>query len=228
MLLWFSTAFAADPTPGGALPSAAPVARGEVQVSLTGVHYRVALFGADEGAGAAIRVGAAPTDALWVEVAVGMVAASWYSCGLYGGCSETRWRTGTALAAAARLRLLDDPNFSVAPVVVGFADPLAGSWYAGGGLGLEGGSRRVRADLTVVVGPGMLGQGVGVDVVPVGELGVTFRVGAAMRHALRIGVAELVPDLSYRYEADRWFVEAGITGAPFAAGAERVQLGARF
>lgn len=228
MWLWFPGAFAADPTPGGALPSAAPVPRGEVQLSFTGVHYRVALLGSEEGGGGAIRVGAAATDALWVEVAVGAVANSGYSCGLFGPCSETRWRTGTGVAAAARLRVFDDPNFSLAPVVATFADPLNESWYAGGGVGLEGGGRRVRADLTVVVGPGALGQGRAVDVVPVGELGLTFRAGAALRHAVRIGVAEVAPDLSYRYEAERWFVEAGITGLPLAAGAERLQLGARF
>jgi hypothetical protein len=38
---------------------------------------------------------------------------------------------------------------------------------------------------------------------------------AGGRRPVPLGLAELVPDVSWRYQGDRWFVGAGLTGLRF-------------
>lgn len=228
MWWWLSVARAADPSPGVGLPSAVAVDAGAGEVSITAAHATIDFLGTTEGGGLSLRAGYAPIDRMWVEVAAAGVYSENTSCGLFGGCSETQV-SGAGLAGVSfRYNVVQLPQFAMAPVAVGFADPWGELYGFGGGVALEGGSRRVRGDLSAVViavvdegSPAMLP-------VPVGELGVSFRIGSEYRHQIRVGIVEVLPDVSWRYEADAWFLELGVTGVPLVAGAERVEVGWRF
>lgn len=233
MILLAPVAAAADPSPTLLLPSAAPAPAGTAELGLSFGHGTLSLLGTDTVAiGSSLRAGWAPSDAVWLEAGLGGDVRSAESCGLFpgGACADPETFADGGLSLSARYR---------APMTDGLAvAPFAGAFLVGGGrrtgpavggalgLAVEGGGRRVRGDLSLGLAAGVADGRF--DGLPVGEGGVTFLLGSGRRHALRIGLAELVPDLSWRCEADRWFLGAGVSGVPFAAGAERLEVGWRF
>ena len=230
MVFAVSVAVASDPSPTTLLPSAASAAQGSAEVGLSLGHGTLGVIGTETVVGgAAVRAGWAPSEAVWLELGVGGAGGPATSCGIMpgGSCSDSVW-SGGGVALSGRYRVAVSPGFAIAPFVGGFAG--ASSYSAGGGgaagLALEGGGRRVRGDLSLALAGGVADGTF--DLFPIGEGGVSFLIGSERRHALRVGVVEVAPELSWRYEADRWFAGAGLTGIPFVAGAERIVVGLRF
>ncbi len=239
--MWFTAvvagAVAADPTPGLLLPSAAPAPAGSGEVSLSAGHGQLLLLGASGLAGGTVRGGWAPSDVVYLDLAAGGAVDWTDGCpGLaFGGFCRPEQTGGLGLAGSVRARWALTDGFALAPVAGAFGILREGVGTVGGaaGVALEGGGRKVRADLTLMVAVGAEVEGSrysadGVAVVPVGEGGVTFLLGDERRHAVRVGVAELAPTVSWRYEGDRWFVGAGLVGLPVVAGGEHVTVGLRF
>lgn len=231
MFLLAPVAAAADPTPTVLLPSAAPATRGTTEAALSIGHGSLSLLGGDTSlGGATLRAGWAPSDEVWVDTAVGGDLRSSQSCGIVpgGSCSDPRLGGDGAVGVSARYRWAPTDGFAVAPVAGVFAAVSDTGPMGGGavGLAMEGGGRHVRGDLTLMLAGGVTEYGP--DFFPVGEGGVSFRIGREERHTLRVGLVELAPDLSWRTEGDWWFVGAGLTGIPVVAGAERVVVGLRF
>lgn len=224
-----SAALAADPTPTAVLPSAAPAPGGTGEVALTLGHGALLDFlgSSTQLYGVGLRAGWAPTDEVRFELAAGADVRDATSCGLwYGSCSDDSGAEG-GLALSARYRIAPTRGFALAPIVGVFAAQGLDTAVGGAvGVAVEGGGDRVRGDLSLMCGVGVMAGVPGV--VPAGEGGVSLLVGRERRHALRLGVVEVVPDLSWRYEGKGWMVGAGVTGLPFYAGGERIVGGVLF
>ncbi|MCA9494655.1 MAG: hypothetical protein KC656_02095 [Myxococcales bacterium] len=237
MWWWTAAALAADPSPGLLLPSAGPAEAGDVEVAVVGGHVGLDLLGTTTvGGGGGLRASWAPTDRWWFEVSGGALAGETRTCALLivgtggGGCSDPETWVGGASSIAGRVLLARSPGFGLAAIggLAGGADEDGLFGVGVLGLAVEGGSERVRVDLSMT---GAIWQAEDEPhpwLLPVGEGGVSLLLGTEARHRLRFGLAELAPDASWRYDADRWFVGAGVTGLPVLAGAERLEVGARF
>jgi hypothetical protein len=216
-----ATGWAADPAPGTLLPSAVAMEAGHGEVSVTAAHGNVLW---SQYSGAVARVGVAFTDRGWVEGSA-VMTYDHTTCGsLLGACDAATVGGG---AFAARYNVVQDEHVGFGPVLVGVAMG-DGTVFLGEGLASELGGRRVRWDLTAVVLHEPFAE---IAVLPfpvLVETGVSFRIGPQLAHQIRIGVFEVLPDLSYRFEQRRFFVEVGVAGIPGAIFEERLEVGLRF
>jgi hypothetical protein len=206
LLFAVATARASDPAPGLILPSAVAMGAGHGEVSISSGRFFADL---DGNSFVTARFGVAPTDRLWIEVA-----------GVHQYRTDLALGLATAGMASVRYDVIERPELAVAPlalIIVGAEGVVVPS----AGVAIEGGGVRVRGDFTVVSG-----WGDGVPVILEG--GVSYRWGPLSEHTVRLGVAELLPDLSYRFERRNWFAELGVTGAPPLLGGVRAEIGVRF
>ncbi|MDP2314433.1 MAG: hypothetical protein Q8P41_16140 [Pseudomonadota bacterium] len=194
LLLAAAPAFAAEPVPTLAMPTAVALEAGTGQA----------------GVGALAVGGDSPSGAVTLRGAVGITDR----LAISGGLMEPRG----GLLLGLRYNVYQSDTFRVAPFVFGIADddlvteaPIdtLGALSAGLGVALEGGGQTFRFDLSlplVATGIDPLANPLYVPLVG-GSLGVT--VQAHRRHALRFGIESLAaPAVTWRYAADRWYLQA--------------------
>lgn len=124
----------------------------------------------------------------------------------------------------ARFLAVDTPKFRLAPTLVlaGFGSASSTGGRGSGlmvmaGLAIEGGWDKVRLDLST----SLLGATRAVpdffdgpllwippNALVFSEAGVSFPIGE--HHALRLGMLSTVPSVRWRYDADRFYIDAGV------------------
>jgi hypothetical protein len=230
MGLWlFSVvSWAADPSPAWLHPSAAPLKQGDAELSLDGQVVLPVSYG-----GASVLF--APADRVGVR---GQGLAT--TCGDCEGPGH-RFQLGVSW------ELTPGDTFNVAPTLqVSGGTPVAdmqpdlvdlygsdvqlqapAEWVLMPGLALEGGSRRLRYDLSLglplwLMRPSEDAEWQELLLVWGGEAGLTARLGDGDHHSLRLATTSILPSLSYRYEGGPLFVETG-----FVLAGWRAQVGVR-
>lgn len=147
----------------------------------------------------------------------------------------------TGALVSARVLAVDTPHFRLAPTFL-LAGYGSASTTGGGGSGvmpmvgvaMEGGWEKVRLDLsTSLFGASRALPDFFRDPMlwyppmslALTEAGVSFPIGEY--NSLRIGLISMVPCVRWRYETERWFIDAGLASAGFINLAQG-QLGMRF
>lgn len=203
----------ADPGSGGMIfPDAAPLEGDTVELGVAAAGGFVAFTGNLVGLGAEASWGITDRVSVHALVLPGLTNGE-RPFGL--GSADVRWLA------------VDLPAVRVAPYAYTFTGTDTGNWttVAAAGIAVDAGSEVVRVDLSApAVGVRVIeGLNPELRALPLlGELGVSFRI--ADQHRLRLGAPTL---LSYRYQSDRAYVDAGVLWGGIAIGLA-VKTGVRF
>ena len=205
ILLLLCAALAADRQPSLVLPGAVPLpARtGETSWGLAGGYVAGDL---DQGDLGPIVTG------LW---GVGDKIA------LSGGLGFSVLAPAAWPVIGARYVIVANERLNIAPfaVIVGRYRVKPADFYTLSALGVavEGGWERVRLDASVPLVGYTTGSNYprGSTGLPGSYLLLTLEAGASVtvtdRHSLRLGVMSVLPTLSWRYDADAWFLESSVS-----------------
>ncbi len=237
MLLWAALATAADSSPATYLPGAAALDKGTVQVG-GGLGFYSYVF-TDGGDGALIpyvAAEAAPADRLVIYGGL-MAFADLENVPLF---SPTR----PTAVVAIRYNVLEKPVFSAATwagLQVGspvLGDRSGRSVDLVAGLAMEGGSARIRWDLSLPLfwydaANGLYGCGDGSSgaellcLIGATEGGVTFKLADAW--SLRVGKGPATAlAIGFRLDKPKWYLETTLMGPLLLGGALRTEAGVRF
>lgn len=237
MFLLAALAIAADSSPATYLPGAAALEKGTVQVGGgLGFYSYVFTEGGDGALIPYVAAEAAPADRLVIYGGL-MAYADLENLPLF---SPTR----PAAVVAIRYNVLEKPGFSLAPwagLQVGspvLGDRSGRSFDLAAGLAMEGGSKRIRWDLSLPLfwvdgAHGLYGCGDGssgaelVCLTGAAEGGVTFNV--ADEWSLRVGKGPATAlAIGFRLDKPRWYLDTTLMGPLLLGGALRTEAGLRF
>jgi hypothetical protein len=236
MLLLVALAAAADSSPATYLPGAAALEKGTVQVG-GGLGFFSYAF-TDGGDGALIpyvAAEAAPADRLVIYGGL-LAFADLENVPVF---SPTR----PTVLAAIRYNVVEKSSFALAPWA-GFqvGSPVLGdrsgrSFDLVAGLAMEGGSERIRWDLSLplfwydaLFGLYGCGGGSGAEILcltAATEGGVTVHL--AEEWSLRVGKGPATAlSIGFRVDKPKWYVETTLMGPVLLGGALRAEAGMRF
>ncbi|HNC98464.1 MAG TPA: hypothetical protein PKY30_03140 [Myxococcota bacterium] len=236
MFLWVALAAAADSSPATYLPGAAAMEKGSVQVGGGLGMYSYAFTGGGDGALIPyVAAEVAPADRL---VLYGSLMA-------FADLENVPVFTPTRPTAVVALRYnaVEKSSFSLAPWVgLQVGTPVLGdrsgrSFDLAAGLAMEGGSERIRWDLSVPLfwydgsqGLYGCGEGSGAELLCLTgttEAGATFRL--APEWSLRVGKGPATAlAVGFRVDKPRWYLETTLMGPVLLGGAFRTEAGLRF